>query len=226
LQESFSQKTTENIIKSLKDYYPYSVVLQTKEKFYQLLSSGLLILSKYSLKRLDDVIFNDCNGADCFAAKGFLLTEIEISNQKKIQLGVTHLQAHDDEKNIKTRVSQLNLIKQILQKHFLPTVPQILAGDFNVLFNSVEYHNLLKTLDLKPATLESNNLVSTAPDNPCYSTPGKGGVAKWIDYIFVKKSFPKIIAQSIHVLPSKGKITELECELSDHLPIIGTLLYE
>ncbi len=226
LQEAFTESTVEKILEILHALYPYHAHLKEKKTFYHLLSSGLLILSKYPLKVLDQVIYSECNGADCFAAKGFLLTEVKLSDKKSLRIGVTHLQANNQPKNVLTRTSQIQQIKKSLDTFQNGQYPQLLVGDFNITYNSLEYHNLLSHFKLKPAVIDALHPTSTAPNNDCYYTPGKGTSPTWIDYFFsnaVDKSFN---INAVKVLDASAILDKKKCLLSDHHPILGTFTYE
>lgn len=227
LQEAFDQDIVDKLINSLKKIYPYHERLIKKEKFYQVLPSGVLVFSKFPLKILDEVVYNECNHVDCFAAKGFLLLEVTLESNHKIQLGCTHLQSRTELKHQTTRYSQLLQIKKSIDKFHSSDIPLILAGDFNIEFDSPEFPKLKEMLAINQVITDKGLSVTTAPVNTCYNTPGTSDEApKWIDYIFLLKKNAKINLTNIKVRNFLGFIENKYCTLSDHFAVQGTVHYE
>ena len=220
-QESFTRYSRRHIVETLKHEFPYHTRLKSSGKFYQFLNSGVFVLSKFPIKTLAEVFYNECSNTDCFASKGFIFLEMTLPSGKKIQIGSTHLQAWDKPKNIKTRVSQLNQIKSTLEKFKISGVPQILAGDFNIDRNNSEIQNLENILDLKISRLPTNLDFTNGFQVNCYHTPGKGDNPEWIDYILVKPNSSEAHIRELHVKPIAASMDGEVCNLSDHYALQG-----
>lgn len=219
LQECFSENVRNYFKENLKEIYPYMVELGKSKKFYQFLTSGLFILSKYPIKTLAEIFYKDCNTTDCFGSKGFILTEIKISDNSILQLGATHLQAWDTDESKATRLSQINQMNDTLKTFKHDNVPQILAGDFNVDLNTEERSKLFSILNVfDPVTDNKINYTSGEP-NACFHVPGKGGAKKWIDYVLTVKGNKNATIKSTEVKQLQGAIKSKNCDLSDHFAI-------
>lgn len=141
LQENFC-----NLIGSNKQSYQYNCIIP-KGSFYKLIDSGLSIYSKYPIKYIDFIEFDESSLIESLASKGFLVVQIA-----DFILINTHLQAslniHNDNSNI--TLSQLNTILSYIKKHSYHKV--LICGDFN--------------LDLKQLSVNGYNIIST--DQPTH----------------------------------------------------------
>ncbi|RPJ73653.1 MAG: hypothetical protein EHM20_11900, partial [Alphaproteobacteria bacterium] len=79
IQEAFIDEKRELIIKELASVYPYVAIPKKGQGLFQLVGPGLFIVSKYPMKVLDQVVFEDCSGVDCFVSKSALIVEITLS---------------------------------------------------------------------------------------------------------------------------------------------------
>lgn len=136
LQENFC-----NLIGSNKQSYNYNCVIP-QGSFYKLIDSGLSIYSKYPIKYIDFIKFNNSSLIESVASKGFLV--VQIANLILIN---THLQAslsiHDDNTDI--TLSQLKTILSYVNKHNYHKV--LICGDFNLnlKYLSVNGYNTLSS---------------------------------------------------------------------------------
>lgn len=219
LEECFDEDVRAFMKDNLKDIYPYMAELGKSKKFYQFLTSGIFILSKFPMKTLAEVFYNDCNTTDCFGSKGFLLTEVKITNEIIIQLGGTHLQAWDSDTSKSTRLSQMNQLSETLKSFKQKNIPQILAGDFNIDLQTEERKNLFKIIDVFDPVTDPNITYTIGDPNDCFHVPGKGENKKWIDYILTVKSEKVATVTSTISKKLQGKIKKKTCDLSDHFAI-------
>ncbi|MCG3132709.1 MAG: hypothetical protein FLDDKLPJ_03575 [Phycisphaerae bacterium] len=100
--------------------------------------SGLLLLSRHELFNTAQTGYDDKEGWDWFANKGFIQATI---NKDGYWIGVfnTHTQADDYED---TRRKQLEQLADAIRdyRNANPTHPVLVMGDFNVIGESSEYH--------------------------------------------------------------------------------------
>lgn len=221
VNEAFLKKFKNIASKDLKDLYPFQHFLTDKNKVTDLFSSGVGILSKYPFKILEDHLYKKCAGFDCFAAKGFTLVELELNDNKKVQIASTHMNAEDTKKAIMSRAMQFSEIKFLLDLHAKDGVPQILIGDLNVDANSnpEELQNALDILEMETGPLFGNEIRSFGYKMSCYNkkTPES---SQWLDHIFITQRGSHAEISSREVIPMQDRLKKksdaMLCDLSDH----------
>ena len=210
LQEVFDKSISNKFKNDLKIKYPYCLMPQ-KEDFKFKLSSGVMILSKYSLELIKHVIFDVSKKSDKGAQKGCSLVEIKINN-KKLLLGGTHL----DSKSPESRSLQYKLIAENIINPFLnDSVPLLLAGDFNTNFNTAEYDSMM--LNLKLNNYELNDDRPYTFDE--FNTWNSKGYKAWIDFIFYQEN-KNIKVFNQYILRPVMKYKNTKMDLADHYQIV------
>jgi endonuclease/exonuclease/phosphatase family metal-dependent hydrolase len=109
-------------------------------------ANGLITLSKFPIKEVKFLEFEDCVGFDCFAKKGALLTRVELPSGQEIVVINTHLNAWS--KDLSGDPGQRTRLKQIQQLLFwiwdrAPFDPVLLMGDLNAGQDTPEYNWLV-----------------------------------------------------------------------------------
>jgi endonuclease/exonuclease/phosphatase family metal-dependent hydrolase len=92
LQEVFDNKAQADILKTLKEQYPYAVY-KIGNRSWPLMGSGLMILSKYPIKEAGFHRYHNALGDESLANKGFAFAAIDVGNGKSIDVYNTHTQA-------------------------------------------------------------------------------------------------------------------------------------
>jgi endonuclease/exonuclease/phosphatase family metal-dependent hydrolase len=151
LQECFDNKFIDAAQERLERKYPHSI-LPDRPHWYKL-SNGLMILSKYRLEKIENIVFKKLSQSDIFTAKGAVLVKVSLDTQSLFIVN-THLQADYDEKKYQEiRKEQLASIqKELIEKHLNGEDSKLLvAGDLNIEENleSLEYKSLAKEFRLK-----------------------------------------------------------------------------
>lgn len=217
-QEAFLDTKRELIIKELASIYPYAAVPKKGEGFFQFQDSGLFIVSKYPMKVLDQVIFEDCSGNDCFASKSAIIVEITFPNDKKIQMIDTHLQGWDA---IAVRKNQLLQIKAMMKANAQIGIAQVLVGDLNIDGKTEsEYADSLALMNMTSSPLEgqldfSNGFTTVG----CFETPGGATEGEWLDHMWLNPNGTETKIYSKKVVPIIGSLGSQECPLSDHYAV-------
>lgn len=146
-QEAFDRKANHILQKKLKKAFPYQVGPANNQVFSFKTSSGVMMMSRFPMKKLGEVDFTTCEGADCMARKGGLLCEVELPNAQKIHVLGTHAEAGG---SFEMKVSQFHQLKELLAKFYSPDIPQFPCGDFNVNKENVPlYDTLTRILGVK-----------------------------------------------------------------------------
>lgn len=214
-QEAFSTASKKKILKGLKSSHPYSAE-PCGRKFGSIQSSGLLVLSKYPMRVLDEVVFKDCSGSDCLARKSAILVEVTHPSGKKAQFVNTHLQAWNHEKAMKVRRSQFTQIRELMQRHKQETIPQFLVGDLNVDgLKEEEFQASLKLLNMEATPLSGEERATNGFKVDCYKVPGSETEGEWLDHLWAQKNQSAIVKSS-KVQKMSGNLRVGDCPLSDH----------
>ncbi len=214
-QEAFLDSKREHIINDLKPEYPYSAAPEKGTGLIQFQDSGLFIVSKYPMKVLEQVIFEDCSGSDCFASKSAIIVEISLPDNNKLQMIDTHLQGWDE---VNIRQKQLLQIKMMMKRNAQFGIAQVLVGDLNIDGKKdIEYQESLKLMDMTSiplvGQLDSSNGFST---RGCFDTPGGESEGEWLDHVWLNSNHTQTEVYSKKVVPILGNLGHLECPLSDH----------
>lgn len=151
LQECFDNKFIDAAQERLDRKYPHSI-LPDRPHWYKL-SNGLMILSKYRLEKIENIVFKKLSQSDIFTAKGAVLVKVSLDTQSLFIVN-THLQADYEEKKYQEiRKEQLASIqKELIEKHLDREESKLLvAGDLNIEedLESLEYKSLAKEFRLK-----------------------------------------------------------------------------
>ena len=153
-------------------------------------SSGLLLLSRYPIIRVDDYTYNAKAGFDAWAKKGVLHAVVQRGERDvtdDFDIFITHLQAGHYRKE---RLSQVQELANFIQmtRSTSPDRPVLVLGDFNINGNSQKRSNVGSQYDFLDRTLRE--AVPTLIDLwPHYHTASLG-YTNWrrdkrIDYIFL-----------------------------------------
>jgi len=211
-QEAFSSKCRTILAKKLSDNYPYHYGPANKNMLPFRTNSGLWIVSKIPLTKLEEFQFSICKGFDAVARKGAVLFDGEF-NGAKFQLLATHLQADDSHA---LRDKQCTEIKeQLLNAFFSENIPQFICGDFNIdMDDTLNYWQMLQTLDATNGELSGDLKVTydELNNNLAYNANGKSRI---IDYVLVRNE-GLIEKMERKVQTFFSEIGGNESNLSDH----------
>lgn len=225
LQEAFDWKIHARLKLKLRKIYPYQYYLGRKLFSMTVYGSGVYFLSKYPFKNLSRVYFNQCGKADCLASKGSSVIEVSLSNNKKIQIASTHMQAGAESRYSDVRFDQLGQIKKMLAKVAKPSVPQFLLGDLNIdALSGSDYVRAQQFLGMASHPLEGGIPYSNGFPTVCYSKPGSDE-KEWLDHIFMNAMNTKIEVKEKKVIPYYGIMNGQNCPLSDHYGVEALLTF-
>ena len=217
-QEAFTSGIRNEIRNVLQKNYPYSYYLGRNLKRRQVLGSGVFIVSRRPFRVLDLVYFNRCASADCFASKGAVLIETTSVSGKIVQFVNTHMQAIEEYGAI--RIHQLRQIRQMMNNHIRPGIPQILVGDLNIDSHEREFsegQNIMKMnyTELEGAERQTSRVTVCRHD--------KTQKDEWIDHVWVDKNYH--VEHSMEVKVFDFEYKGLNCPSSDHHAIAANLSF-
>jgi endonuclease/exonuclease/phosphatase family metal-dependent hydrolase len=215
LQEVFDQDICRRLRRRLKAQYPYQIRPINKGR---LTSNGILILSKYPIKKLGHVVYEKGVGADKMAAKGCVLIELE-KEGKKIQIAGTHLQAGGSEERMNIRAKQFLKIRELLDEYQQEGVPQLLAGDMNTRKSRKDrYQLMMKSIQMQDFPMDEEEPY-TIDGNNSWKSPAHEPIQ--LDYIFL--AFNNTIAQikKQKILRPKRRHKGAIIDLADHYGVVA-----
>jgi len=218
-QEAFHHGARRELEKHMKKY-PYHVGPANARYITIRTNSGIYMMSKLPIKKVDKVKFKEkATSDDKMARKGALMVEGE-KNGHRFQIVGTHLNAGGP---IKVRHSQVQQIRdELLIPYQKEGVPQIIGGDMNMRKQSDNYPFMLKTYDAEDGHLE----VSEAMRNGCPEKNNRSFRDDVIDFIFYRSN-NKEPRQVIRRVPCFSNQWNKDGDdwLSDHPPMEIELKY-
>lgn len=214
-QELFDIRSRRIIRRKLRKEYPYHIGPANRNIIPFKTNSGIVIYSKYPLKKIDRVRFREREGIDRWAHKGGLLVEVTMPNGQRFQVLGTHLQAGG---SWRTKLSQYIDLSSIILTNQEPGVPQFLAGDFNTAqSDSLRYPMMLKVLDAVDDTLQSPEKFSADSANNDLKSRGS---SKLIDFILYRPNGVDPLMMKRYVRLYTERWCAEYCSLSDHNAIL------
>jgi endonuclease/exonuclease/phosphatase family metal-dependent hydrolase len=213
-QEAFFSPARRILSKSVKEKYPFQYGPINPSGLSLKTNSGIFVASKQALKVLGTIVYEACNGADCFAKKGAVLLEGTYDG-KKYQILGTHLNAGGPHW---IREAQYKQIRGLLDEHLKMDVPQIVCGDMNThKGNAGFYKSMLTSLDLEDSETNSAQVFTTVKDRSV------------IDYILLRNngtSLRTVKKEVLRINPNKLKVIHiLNGNLSDHLALFASFTW-
>jgi endonuclease/exonuclease/phosphatase family metal-dependent hydrolase len=211
-QEAFSSKCRNIMSEILLASFPFQYGPVNDAPFSLRTNSGLWIVSKFPLTKLDQLEFSKSRGFDAVARKGAVLFE-GIFKGSKFQLLATHLQAEDSQELREMQCAEIR--EHLLNPYFHRDTPQFLCGDFNIdMHDTNDYHRMLQILDATNGNLSGNILVTydEIDNDLAFKANGK---RKILDYALVRNdALIEKTDRKVHAFFSN--IGEVESPLSDH----------
>ena len=221
LQETFEGGAVNLILEILKEEYPYYVRDMPRPKGLKFVSGGLLVLSKWPIVESKSIIYKDCHGYDCLAAKGALFVNIYYKEKQFFNIITTHLDAGSDEKDIKARKSQLNELNAF-SNDVSKGSEIIFTGDFNVnsLSLSNEYQEMIELLNVKDFSVGQKSTINcTGNKINCKDSLTNSR----LDYIFIRNKSIVFDFKNLNYFALNTENIDDVNFLSDHILIFAKL---
>jgi endonuclease/exonuclease/phosphatase family metal-dependent hydrolase len=135
LNETFEESDVVELASRARERYPYQRLGLPRSEQLIGTNGGLSILSRYPIESLETESFGTCNEVfgDCLATKGIIHALIRLSDDLKINVVATHLDAGQTPDDRRARRQQLTQIRDYLRARVdRQKWPTLLMGDFNV----------------------------------------------------------------------------------------------
>ena len=223
--EAFYNSARDNdLIPGIVAEYPYYTPVVDAGTFND--DGGVFIASRFPIDTFAFIVFNDCNGSDCLAAKGAMYAKINKLG-KPYHLFGTHTQAWNDPGDVATRVLQFQQMLDFKDALNIPaSEPVLFGGDLNVdkiLNNLNEYNRMIDSLDVlvpqylgHPFTYDGNLSYYTSP-----------GEYEYLDYVFTQNTHfsPYDATNEVIILRSIADPLWEIFDLSDHFAVRGRFVF-
>ena len=187
---------------------------------------GLLLLSRHPLLFARDIVYRDCDGADCFANKGILHMRLQPPSwPTPLDVFFTHMQDIATSDGVRALYAQLDHLNGFMNLHGAPNVPKIIMGDLNIPAGDPQHYAQLLVRLRGPRdcwTLAGNSVASgdtLVMDNNFYEDPDDRPVRnERLDYVLLKAEHRTIpILSGIEILrfQHNGRF------ISDHFGVLA-----
>ena len=212
-QEAFHHGARRKLKYWLKETYPHGVGPANVRYVSLKASSGVWVLSKFPIRKVETICFKERSGFDNrMARKGALMIEGEKDGQT-FQIIGTHLNAGGKPT---LRLSQVRAIRDELMLPFQKeNVPQIICGDFNIAKDTNTYDEMMKILAAEDGKLHSTPNTTYEPTNDMNKTQRTA----IIDYIFYKNNGKKTLSTMRKVPKIQYQWHKNHKDLADHNPV-------
>lgn len=218
-QEVFDVQMTKQLKKALASAYPYQVdPLKHKGRFT---SSGILIVSKYPLSKVGEVVYDKGLGADAWAAKGCTLVEVN-KRGRTFAVAGTHLQAGGNSEAQAVRNQQYVAINNLLGSP-AAKLPLLIAGDMNTKrANCKDFQRMLEVLDVADYPLDDPRPYTSDTTNSWKSA----GKPSQLDYVFLKSGSISMRFLKQEILRPTKDWKSQQMDLADHYAILATIYWQ
>jgi endonuclease/exonuclease/phosphatase family metal-dependent hydrolase len=223
LQETFQPEPVAALVDQARYALPYQVLNQPAPKSRLGASGGLSILSRWPIEEARTLTFDACNGpfSDCLAAKGAVHAVVRLSDNTRLNVVATHLDAGGSSGNRDARAAQLAQLREFIDEIDTDLGPIVALGDFNIdaLLDDGEYDDLVRTLDVTeddraedPSTINcKTNIFCNEPAAP-----------ERLDHVFTRAGEQRLLRTETRHLPMSDQGCAGARYLSDHRAVWST----
>ena len=218
--EAFYNNARNTLQTGISAEYPYMTAVVDNGILND--DGGVFIASRFPIMNSSQIVFSDCNGSDCLAAKGVMYAKIDKLG-KTYHLFGTHTQAWNTATDVATRIFQFKEMDQFISSQNIPsTEAVIIGGDLNVdmIANNLgEYDGMLDSLKLMEPTYIGHPYTYDS-DISYYAS---GSAYEFLDYVMTKNDYlnPTSASNEVLILRSIDDSMFNMFDLSDHLAVWG-----
>ncbi len=222
LTETFERRDVSALVSQARGQFPYQVVSEPAGSGLLGVSGGLSILSRWPIEETRTLTYDECSGAlsDCVANKGAVHAVVRVSEDSRINVVATHLDAGRWGGDRKARAAQVRQLRDFIAEIDPEVGPTMVVGDFNIdaLADDGEYEELIGALDVadhlprKPSTLNCKmNIFCDEPAAP-----------ERLDYVFTALDETRLVRTETRHLPMADDVCGNARFLSDHRAVWAT----
>ncbi|WP_439583560.1 endonuclease/exonuclease/phosphatase family protein [Dyadobacter bucti] len=184
---------------------------------------GLNTLSRYPIRDIRRISWNDCTGADCLTPKGFTYSRIEVAKDVFIDFYNVHTNAYNHLPAAAARRANVRQLSWYINKHSAGNAV-IVMGDLNGHYN-YHYDNiplLINENELKDVWVElkqKGNIPVPLKQLPDSDILHLADSTETIDKVFYRSSAQITLKPSGYNVESELFTTTKGLPLSDHHPV-------
>lgn len=230
-QEAFDNSARNLLLKKMQPYYKATSGILGQDTLFRQ-DGGVIILSKWSMSKSDQLVFSDTSFTDGLARKGsvyVMIEKTEAATTQRYHVFGVHLNAAADGNNISIQNAQLRQLAGFMKKQNIPAdEPVLIAGDFNIDPYSDNYQFMLKTLHSSHIKRDGEYTFD-ADNNDLVSK-----LHKMFDHIlFDTANTPDLAKSTISIEHPKADqswkgwfLGKQHRDLSDHFPVLANYCFD
>jgi endonuclease/exonuclease/phosphatase family metal-dependent hydrolase len=221
--EAFYNSARYTLQNALRPEYPYITAVVDNGILND--DGGVFIASRHPILASDQMVFDNCNGTDCLAAKGVMYVKI-VKNGRPFHVFGMHTQAWNTAGDVATRLLQFQELEQFMQQQNIASNEAlVIGGDLNVdkmLNNLGEYDGMLDSLQLVEPHY-SGQVYTYDNSLSYYASPSK----EFLDYALASNAYlmPDSSFNNVIVLRSIADNLFNTFDLSDHMAVYGRFVF-
>lgn len=193
---------------------------------------GVLIASKHPIAEASEMVYADCAGSDCRAAKGFIHAQVEKGRARYHVIG-THAQFGWNAEQSAVKRAQFRAIARFVEERIPRSEPVVVGGDFNIVRHLREFEELLREDILGAAAPVFRGHRYTRESRNDWARRGNG----YVDYVLPKAAWrqPRYALNCPMVFRTRYDFEDRTlfstvrgadyCDLSDHYAVWGLFDY-
>lgn len=209
------------LLKGLENYFPYQTETSVQH--------GIAVLSKWPIIQQNRIDYDELCGMDAglvgaklLSQKAFIHTKIRYWNNMIVNVIGTHMQSEDDgcgnarpgyAHGYPERRQGFSQIRRYIQTRIPRGEPVIVAGDLNVIKDSPEYREVMRTNPFGSPGFDGHPFSWDTKNNPIMKPAYRAQRQQTLDYAFWINNRPK--PRNWH-----NRVVRMD-NLSDHYPILG-----
>lgn len=205
-----------------------------KNERRELSNGGVALFSKWPIEKTEEIVFEACDGDDCFAKKGCLYARIN-KGGKKYHFFATHTESAQSRPDV--REVQFARVKEFIdEQKICETEPVFILGDLNVLKFNQTGPKGARVISAVPSDEYKATLETLGAVDPEHSGGGSSSEGEVLDYVLYSKDHlqpKKSHTETMKLLLQKPWLSGIVWEwqkkdigknkwaLSDHKPVFG-----
>jgi endonuclease/exonuclease/phosphatase family metal-dependent hydrolase len=187
------------------------------------IGDGLNTLSKYPVRDLRRITWNDCTGADCLTPKGFTFSRIEVAKNVFIDFYNIHANAYNDLSAAAARRKNIEQFSDYIEMNS-PNHAVIVMGDLNGHYsyfydNIGLLNNKNKLIDVWTSYVHNDQFPTIHKDLPASNILAINERTETIDKILYRSSESLDLHIIDYQLQNLRFLNSKDIPLSDHHPV-------
>lgn len=219
LTETFQPDDVRTLSSLSKNRFPHQVLRQPQGGALGI-SGGLSLLSRWPIESTRTIRYDECSGtfSDCVAAKGALHAVVRVSQNERVNVVATHLDAGGSASDRTARAAQIEQLRTFLDEVDQELGPTIVLGDFNIdaLNGDGEYEEMMLALALAPSKVDAPSTLNCSTSIWCHEPVPD----EQLDYVFTRTAEKRLQREVTYHHPMEDAACGARY-LSDHRAVLA-----